>query len=197
MKQVLAKLFLVCLIFGESKSSFSQNCYLDFTIRTKIELPGCFDNGQISVGKVEGGTAPYRFRLNGTSNSTGVFTGLSSSEYILYVIDSLNCMDSSIINLIPDPNRKIFSAPNAFSPNGDGVNDLWIVGGVENHKGVKLTIFNKWGQEIFNSPDYKNQYAWNGKKGSSELPEATYFYVFSVLQDCREINQSGTITIVR
>lgn len=194
------KILLAFLVFGSGIADsvlLSQNCFKDFSIQTKIEFPGCSDNGRIQVGRVEGGIGPYRFFLAGQSNTTGEFIGLAAAEYLLFVTDAENCKDSLWISLVPNTRRNLFSAPNAFSPNGDGVNDRWIVDGVENRRGVSISIFNKWGQEVFNSPDYKNDYAWNGKNGNAKLPEATYFFVISVLHDCHVYNQSGTVTIVR
>ena len=196
MKMGFERTFLFFLFLG---SFIGNNCFsqCDIHLKTKNELPGCYDNGKISVLHVENGIPPYQFFLNEQSNQTGIFTNLAAAEYLLKVIDANNCVDSTEITLIPNPNKKLFSPPNAFSPNGDGINDFWEIAGVEKYRGVKISIFNKWGQKIFSSPDYKNEYAWDGKKGNANLPEGTYFYVISVLQKCTEINQSGSVTIGR
>lgn len=194
LRSLSSLLFFLFVSYGFS--CFSQ-CLDDFDIQAKVEIPGCSDNGKITVTKVVGGNPPLQFQINNQINETGVFTGLAAAEYLLVVTDAGNCSDSFRINLIPNTRRKLFDAPNAFSPNGDGINDTWQINGVDRHKGVGLTIFNKWGQEVFNSPDYKNQYAWDGRNGNSKLPEATYYFVISVLSNCTEFNQSGTVTIVR
>ncbi len=61
--------------------------------------------------------------------------------------------------------------PNVFSPNGDGANDTFIIAGIENHPNTKVQIYNRWGQLLYESDDYKNN--WNG----GGVPEGTYFYI--------------------
>ncbi len=63
---------------------------------------------------------------------------------------------------------------NGFSPNGDGVNDYFTVEGIEDFPETQVTIFNRWGNEVYTSPDYKNN--WNGNWNNKNLPDGTYFY---------------------
>ncbi len=71
--------------------------------------------------------------------------------------------------------------PNAFSPDGDGVNDTWEIAGIENAVGYKLIIFNRWGIKVFETNNYKNDWAGASQTDSfiskdNMLPEGTYFY---------------------
>lgn len=63
---------------------------------------------------------------------------------------------------------------NGFSPNGDGVNDYFTIEGIEDFPETQVTIFNRWGNEVFYSSDYKNN--WNGNWNNKNLPDGTYFY---------------------
>lgn len=63
---------------------------------------------------------------------------------------------------------------NAFSPNYDGVNDYFTLEGIEDFPETEVTIFNRWGNEVFTSKDYKNN--WSGTWNNKTLPEGTYFY---------------------
>ena len=66
-----------------------------------------------------------------------------------------------------------------FSPNDDGVNDKFVVDGLENAGKKTLKIANRWGIEVFSSPDYQND--WDGKNSNGEpLPEDTYYYILKV-----------------
>jgi len=60
--------------------------------------------------------------------------------------------------------------PNAFTPNGDGQNDRFIILGLERYPGSSLIIFNRWGNVVYRSSDYRN--TWDG----SQLNEGTYYY---------------------
>ena len=71
--------------------------------------------------------------------------------------------------------------PNAFSPDGDGVNDTWEIRGIEKAIGYKLIIFNRWGIKVYETSNYKNDWAGTSQIDSfisrdNILPEGTYFY---------------------
>ncbi len=65
-----------------------------------------------------------------------------------------------------------FIVPNVITPNGDGKNDEFFITGLE--KGTKLTIFNRWGDVVFTTNNYNND--WGGKN----LTEGVYFYVLDL-----------------
>ncbi|MEL7020225.1 MAG: gliding motility-associated C-terminal domain-containing protein, partial [Bacteroidota bacterium] len=65
---------------------------------------------------------------------------------------------------------------NGFSPNGDGVNDVFTILGIERFPNHELMIFNRWGNEVFRSTDYQND--WGGRWNNKDLPDGTYFYIF-------------------
>ena len=71
-------------------------------------------------------------------------------------------------------NYSDFEIPQAFSPNGDGKNDLFVISGLENYPGSKFTVMNRWGKEVYSSSDYRNE--WDG----SGLDEDTYFYLIDI-----------------
>ncbi|WGQ08608.1 gliding motility-associated C-terminal domain-containing protein [Pedobacter gandavensis] len=64
-----------------------------------------------------------------------------------------------------------FIIPNIITPNGDGSNDTFKIKGLENYPGTQVTIFNRWGNEVYRSDNYNND--WDG----SQLNEGTYYYL--------------------
>ena len=74
--------------------------------------------------------------------------------------------------------------PNGFSPNNDGINDFWIIRGIEGYPNNKLRVYNRWNNRVFERKGYKNN--WDGRNqmqiyfGNGELPEATYFYILDL-----------------
>ncbi|TLX70857.1 tandem-95 repeat protein, partial [Labilibacter sediminis] len=71
-------------------------------------------------------------------------------------------------------------APDTFSPNGDGVNDFFVIPGISDYENNEIYIYNRWGGEVFHMKNYDNK--WDGKSansaiGSGELPQGTYFYI--------------------
>jgi len=66
---------------------------------------------------------------------------------------------------------------NGFSPNGDGVNDVFTILGIETFPDNEVTIFNRWGNEVFNRKGYTNAQGWDGTWNGNLVPDGTYFYV--------------------
>jgi gliding motility-associated-like protein len=78
--------------------------------------------------------------------------------------------------------------PTIFTPNNDGINDVFIIPCIETglYPNNKLVIFNEWGGEVFSAAPYKND--WSGVFGSNPLPAGTYFYVFETATNAKPIN---------
>jgi gliding motility-associated-like protein len=68
--------------------------------------------------------------------------------------------------------------PNIFTPNEDGVNDLFEVPCLVNGQIAKLLVFNRWGDLVYQSDNYQNQ--WNGTHQGMVLPDGTYFYILKI-----------------
>lgn len=102
----------------------------------------------------------------------------SNENYTIIVTDQCLFKDTVVVNLqTVDCNIII---PNVVTPNGDGVNDFFRINGLENFPGSTLTAYNRWGNKIYNSDDYKNDWSPNVNDG-------TYFYIVNV-SDGRRFN---------
>ena len=92
--------------------------------------------------------------------------------------------------------------PRGFSPNGDGQGDRWILQGILGYPGSLVTIFNRWGNMVFQVMGYDNQnIVWTGESerglrlGSNQLPEGTYFYVIDLGEGQKPV--SGYVLLKR
>ncbi|HEY9122810.1 MAG TPA: gliding motility-associated C-terminal domain-containing protein [Bacteroidales bacterium] len=94
----------------------------------------------------------------------------------IWVVTNGVCQATSDTLIVEATDLKI---PEGFSPNGDKINDLFEIKGLENVKDANLTIINRWGKQIYNQPDYKNN--WNGTQDGKELPSDTYYYILNVI----------------
>lgn len=83
--------------------------------------------------------------------------------------------------------------PNAFSPNGDGINDRWEVTNLGDYPGATVEVFNRYGQPVFYSSGYAQP--WDGRLKGNHLPVATYYYVITLKNGFKPI--TGSVTIVR
>jgi gliding motility-associated-like protein len=72
-----------------------------------------------------------------------------------------------------------FLIPNGFSPNGDNVNDTYVIRGLATLGGVAIQVFDRWGLEVYASDDYDN--SWDGVSPMGKtLPTGTYFYIITL-----------------
>jgi gliding motility-associated-like protein len=81
--------------------------------------------------------------------------------------------------------------PNTITPNGDGKNDKFIIGGLEKYPGSRIRIYNRWGSEVYRSEGYNND--WDG----GNLTSGVYFYVLEVKTGSGVKPFKGWIQILR
>jgi gliding motility-associated-like protein len=84
--------------------------------------------------------------------------------------------------------------PTGISPNGDIDNQFFVIACINNYPGNELTIFNRWGNEVFRSKNYQNN--WDGLYKGNELPDGTYFYNIN-FNDGVTPNKTGFVVIHR
>lgn len=81
--------------------------------------------------------------------------------------------------------------PNAVTPNGDGKNDFFVIQGLENYDNGDLTIFNRWGNEIYQSRSYQQN--WD----AAGVSEGTYYYRLVLIKDGIETIHKGWVLVKR
>ncbi len=85
--------------------------------------------------------------------------------------------------------------PNAFSPNGDGINDVWRIPGLQAYPEAEVTLFNRWGQELLRRRQY-NTNPWNGTYKGAAVPAGLYIYLIRLNNGTGEVRK-GTISVLR
>jgi gliding motility-associated-like protein/uncharacterized repeat protein (TIGR01451 family) len=125
---------------------------------------------------------------NGASDTLTITTTVNSTgSYVSTATIEGNEDDGNIDNnsstTITYPND--FFIPEGFSPNGDGINDLYVIRGILYFPANSFVIFNRWGNTVFEASPYKN--TWDGRSdrglrvgGDDELPTGTYFYLLDL-----------------
>jgi gliding motility-associated-like protein len=124
---------------------------------------------------------------------------LKNTTYTLNVETAEGCKDSGALTVnVVSPIR----IPNAFSPNGDGKNDIFfILGGPEGSRIKDFSIFNRWGQKIFqraDTPSGDPAFGWNGYYNGSAAMQGVYIYrVIILLADGSSQLFQGTVILIR
>ncbi len=141
---------------------------------------------------------------------TGVYQADGDEKYI-----TIGCFeDSATISLTKQPTDSTggdnyffidnielielpisYHFPNVFSPNGDNTNDVFSPN-VENIEEWKCLIYNRWGQEIYELNNGVS--SWDGRTTSGkEVPNGTYYYVFSATIENENISEKGYLQLLR
>ena len=76
----------------------------------------------------------------------------------------------------------------AFTPNGDGINDTWVIQGIQNHPNALVTIYNRYGHEVFKTIGYQNDWSGRYSSKSENLPAGSYYYVIDLRNGTTPVN---------
>ncbi|MEO5912481.1 MAG: gliding motility-associated C-terminal domain-containing protein, partial [Pelobium sp.] len=113
-----------------------------------------------------------------------------TTPYTLMVTSSDGCIISDIVNVIVAGLPKI---PNTFTPNNDGINDVWNIAYLESYVNAKISIFNRYGNPVFTSSGYL--IPWDGKTNGKEVPVGVYYYVIDPKNGSNVF--TGSVTVIR
>ena len=125
----------------------------------------------------------------------------ASGNYVNTAVITGNEVDNDMTNNVStiEPIPTDFFIPDGYSPNGDGINDMFVIRGLNAYPENSIVIFNRWGDKIYEANPYQN--TWDGtstiglRTGGNELPVGTYFYLLD-LKDGSDIIK-GTIYLNR
>lgn len=83
--------------------------------------------------------------------------------------------------------------PSSFTPNNDGINDKWILKGIEVYQTADVKIFNRYGSLVYRNTN--TSLSFDGKKDGNDLPSGVYYYIIKLTNECNPF--SGSLTILR
>lgn len=105
------------------------------------------------------------------------------NNYFIWSVDNGACGNSADTMLVFIKDCLTITIPNAFSPNGDGVNDVVVILNIESYPENRLLVYNRWGNKVLDRSPYNND--WDGTNQFSsmfgeKLTESTYYYVLDL-----------------
>jgi len=145
-------------------------------------------------GAVGGTSISYNWRpaynIDDANALQPVVSPAQDTVYTLTVTSLVGCgvvTDNVFIRVLQKVN-----IPNAFSPNGDGINDTWAIQKLITYPDADLFVFNRYGQPVFHSKGYYKP--WDGSYNGQRLPFGTYYYMIDLKNGLPKL--SGWVQIV-
>ncbi|MFN5628666.1 MAG: gliding motility-associated C-terminal domain-containing protein, partial [Bacteroidota bacterium] len=174
-----------------SSKTFSLSVSSGISLKIKsIVLPEVNNsNGSIELQVPLNAAQPVEYTYNYTSSPSELIDSLSAGSYYIKVKDNAGCESDTLIVL-----KNSFFIPTGISPNGDNMNEQWIIAGIEEFPNCVVQIFNQWGSIIYESKAGYNV-PWDGLFEGKKLPEANYFYLIDLGDGSQKLN--GKITLAR
>ncbi|MBS0010829.1 MAG: gliding motility-associated C-terminal domain-containing protein, partial [Bacteroidales bacterium] len=180
-------------------------CYVDtiieltqpdpIMITAQIDPPFCKDmpDGVIMV-EATGGYVLGDYSYSWDDNTIGNYRdNVTAGQYWLTVTDDNECSRTEEI-IVESEQESCLTIPNAISPDGDGINEEWIIGNMYLYNRAEVRIFNRWGVLVWAS-DKGYPQPWDGTSNGRKLPVDTYHYVINLHDGTKPI--LGNVTIVR
>ena len=113
------------------------------------------------------------FWENIPSSTPSAAFGQDLNMKITFSTDKINNLPVALATLT-DAHNLVFY--NSYTPDGDGKNDAWTIGNIDSYPDNEITVFNRWGGEVFKTKSFSSVNRWDG----SNLNDGTYYYLLKV-----------------
>ncbi|QIP13389.1 T9SS type B sorting domain-containing protein [Spirosoma aureum] len=166
-----------------------------------VQLPEQIETspqGIFTLEPIVTGTGPFSYQWqpaiwlnNSTQSAVKVIFPRQDTTYIVRVRDVFGCVAEGSIRIIV---RSKASIPDAFTPNGDQINDTWKLPGIESYPKAQMTVLTRWGEVVFRSQDgYITPF--DGRYNGEPLPTGVYLYILKLSPDAEPLR--GSVVLAR
>ena len=199
-----ASIYSVVVSIGNCKDSASVNVVLHQLPTANVSADVTIVQGQSTDLSSSGGVT-YVWSNSATGQDI-IVSPQNTTDYCVTVFDANSCWDTACVNVhvISCETGGELYLPNAFSPNGDGENDMLQIffGLFDCIKSFNLIIYNRWGEKVYQTSDPK--FKWDGIYNQGNLKnteeantEVFVYHMEAALGDGRKISKKGNINLIR
>ena len=133
--------------------------------------------------------------LSNPNINNPISTPIHTTLYTVFGYDLHNCLDSAMVTIYVDSTMNE-CIPSAFTPNGDGLNDIFRPTCIKFQDIIDFSVYNRWGQQVFYSNTFKK--GWDGTFNGVPQDVGTYFYVIIVAKSGgNNVIYKGDVTLIR
>ena len=186
-----------CFIEDSFEISYYDNT-LDFEIETEDAYCHKASDGEVRLVPITGQIIDAEWYSEITGNKLGFgdvsgITGLRAGKYYVRVISINDCEFTKEIE-IANENASCINIPTAFTPNGDGVHDYWVIEKLYTfYPNATVNVYNRIGERVFSNEGSKEP--WDGTMNGVPVPVSTYHYIIDLNDGSAPL--TGQITILR
>ncbi|QHS59158.1 T9SS type B sorting domain-containing protein [Chitinophaga agri] len=164
-------------------------------VQTRAVTCNSASDGQIILA-ASGGTPPYRYGVqSGIPQPDSVIRLLEAGTYQYTVTDAHACMVSGEAVITKESRACAVFVPTAFSPNGDGQNDVFRIKLQDAITDYRLAVYGRWGQLVYETRDAGA--SWNGRYKEAPLPAGSYVWTMTYTDSKGQLmQQQGTIMLI-
>ncbi len=116
------------------------------------------------------------YNLSDSSGQTVYAFPYTDTTYYVIVTDRFGCRDTARVSIKIKRDYKLF-IQNLITPNGDGYNDTWFIGNIDNYPDNEVIIFDIYGDVIYRVSGYTNANGWDGTYNGKKVPDGTYYFI--------------------
>jgi gliding motility-associated-like protein len=134
--------------------------------------------------------------LDNSGIANPIASPAATTVYTVTGKDQDGCSNSDTVTVKVNFNGGIFyGLPNAFTPNGDGLNDCFGVKSWGQVSQLDFSIYNRWGERVFHTSDPHN--CWDGNYKGNPQQAGVFVYMIKAKTACGNIDEKGTVTLIR
>jgi len=169
------------------------NINFSFTPKVSLGADTCFGGKDSVVLKTQSGYINYVW--NGITTNSPIYVVKQPGTYSV-TVSNMCGIKTDTVQVLKSCEFEIYM-PNAFTPNGDGLNDWFRVPKQNYNRLISFTIFNRWGQKVFATQNISE--GWNGMNGEYQASIGTYVYIIVMksLDGRKTFTEKGYVTLIR
>jgi len=153
---------------------------------------------EVGLGaSASGATPPYSFTWDFSSTLSDLTIPNPLADptiiiiYLVSVMSSDGCVDQDVV--VVSVNAELI-IPTGFSPDNDGINDVWELVNIHLYPEVEVSVFNRWGNQLFFSKGYNEP--WDGTYEGQVMPTASYYFVIDLNSVLVEQPITGIVSVI-
>lgn len=178
--------------------TINQSTPVNLRIASSPAVPTIIEGEKLDLTAVGNNIANCQWQpalyLSATVGINVTTMPMGTIRYQATAVNINGCRDTAFVNITVLPfTLEVLSA---FTPNADGYTDKWVIRNLQVAKQHKVIVFNRWGNKVFESNNYQNN--WDGTHNGIPVPDGAYYYmVEAITVNDRLVIKKGSLTILR